>query len=795
MKRRRWLARLALLLLVLVLLAVGTAWWLLRGSLATLDGELALPGLSAPVQVQRDALGVATIRAANPIDAARALGYVHGQERFFEMDLLRRAAAGELSELFGAIAIERDKSIRVHRLRARTEANMAVIAGDRLPLLLAYTQGVNAGVASLRVKPWPYLLLGTKPRAWAPADTALTGFAMFFDLQDDSNSRELALWKIRQLVPPALYKLVAADGTEWDAPLIGAARGNVALPGPKELNLRALPAPERRSPVASSEQAAPGSNNFAVAGALTADGRAIVANDMHLTLRAPNIWFRARLQYADPSAPGGRVDISGFTLPGIPAVVVGSNGHVAWGFTNSYGDWLDFYRVRWLDAAHTRYRTATGEARIRDIDETIHVKGGADVVLRVRETAWGPITQELGDGDSLALRWSAHRPGAVNLGLVSMANAGDLEQALRIAGGIGIPAQNMLLADGKGRIAWRLTARMPNRVGDCDIGAPIDPSTGCDWSGWRGAAQNPSVVDPPSGRLWTANARTADGEQLAELGDAGYALGARAKQIRDSLYARQRFDERALQAIQLDDRALLLERWWKLLREQATHSRQPTWADIEPATRRWEGRASPDAVSYRIVREWRLAVIARIKEGLLAPAMAAMGKDFVLPDLPQFEGVAWELASQKPVHLLPRAYESWDALLLDAAREVEDQLAMHGPLEQRTWGEQNRAAICHPLAKALPWPAKHFLCMPADPLPGDLAMPRIAGPQFGASERMVVSPGHEADGLIEMPGGQAGNPLSPYWGAGHEAWVRGEPTPFLPGAVQHTLVLNAAPSR
>jgi len=793
-KRGRWLTRGALALLLVFLAIVGWVWWLLRGSLPTLEGELALPGLSAPALIERDEQGVVTIRAANAIDAARALGFVHGQERFFEMDLLRRSAAGELSELFGELALEKDKSVRVHRLRARTEANLAAVAGARMDQLTAYTEGVNAGLASLHRKPWPYLLLRTEPKPWAPADTALAGDAMFFDPQDDSNSRELALWKIRQYLPPELYALVAADGTEWDAPLIGAARGNVRLPGPRELDLRRLPMPERKHTGAEAEPAAPGSNNFAVAGTLTADHRAILANDMHLTLRAPDIWFRARMQYADANAPGGRVDVSGFTLPGIPAVIVGSNGHVAWGFTNSYGDWLDFYRVRWTDASKLRYRTAAGDAAVEVRDEPIHVKGGKDVVLQVRDTAWGPITEELPNGDSLALRWTAHQPGSINLGLASMPAARDLDDALRIAGGVGIPAQNMVMADEKGRIAWRLTARMPNRFGDCDITAPIDP-THCGWSGWRGPAQNPSVVDPPQGRLWTANARTADGEALALLGDSGYALGARAKQIRDGLYARQQFTERDLLAIQLDDRALLHARWYKLLREKAQASRAPAWSDIEVATRTWEGRASPDSVSFRIVREWRLAVLQRVKEGLLAPAMAAMGKDFVMPDLPQIEGVAWELVTQKPAHLLPRAYASWDELFLDAAREVDNTLQETGPLSERTWGERNRAQICHPLAKALPSFTRHWTCMSPDPLPGDQAMPRIASPNFGASERMVVSPGHEAEGIIEMPGGQSGHPFSPYWGAGHQAWVRGEATPFLPGKTAWTLNLKPGAKR
>ncbi|HMB57269.1 MAG TPA: penicillin acylase family protein [Arenimonas sp.] len=786
----RLLLRLILVLLLLVILALATGWWAMRGSLATLDGELSLPGLSAPVQVERDALGVVTIHAANQVDAARALGYVHGQERFFEMDLLRRSAAGELSELFGKIAIEKDKTARVHRLRARIMENMTAVAGDKMPVLQAYTDGVNAGLDSLRVRPWAYLLLGSKPRPWQPADTALAGYAMFFDLQDEANSRELALWKMKQVVPDALYQLIAADGSEWDAPLFGAARGNVALPMPDVLDLRKLPMPDKDSGTVDSEPGAPGSNNFAVAGALTKDGRAIVADDMHLGLRAPNIWFRARLLYPDARAPDGKVDVGGFTLPGIPAVIVGSNTHVAWGFTNSYGDWLDFYRVDWLDAGKTRYRVPEGEQKLRVTHETILVKGEADVDFIVRETRWGPIVKDQNDGSALALRWTAQLPGSLNLDLADLARAGGLDAGLAVADVAGIPAQNLVIGDSSGRIAWRLTAKMPLRSGNCNAKEPLTVAAPCRWSGWLAATENPSLIDPANGRLWTANARVVDGDALRLIGDNGYANGARARQIRDDLLAKDRFDERDLLAIQLDDRALFLQRWWTLLRAHALASNDPAWKEIEAATRRWDGRAAPDSVSYRVVRAWRLAVIDRIKKGLMAPAMAELGKDFVMPDLPQIEGVAWELVSLRPEHLLPRKFSSWDALLLDAARETTTDLDRQGPLAQRTWGERNTAHICHPLARALPGFAKSLLCMPAEALAGDVNMPRVVGPEFGASERMVVSPGHEADGIIHMPGGQSGNPLSPFWGAGHEAWVRGEPTPFLPGKTTHTMRLS-----
>ena len=776
-------------LIALALVAVLAALWIVRGSLAQLDGEHALAGLSAPIQVQRDSLGVATVDAANEADAARALGFVHAQERYFEMDLLRRSAAGELSALLGPMAVERDQVVRVHRLRARADEHLAAIAGDRLPVLEAYRDGVNAGLAALRRKPWPYLLLQAEPEPWTVTDSALVGYAMFFDLQDETNSRELALWRIRGAVPPSLYALIAMDGSEWDAPLVGEARGNVSLPGPEVLDLRTLPVPEADGGFEVSEPAAPGSNNFAVSGSRTADGRAIVADDMHLGLRAPNLWFRARLRFSDARARGGKVDVSGFTLPGIPAVIVGSNGHVAWGFTNSYGDWLDFHRVDWANKDRSRYRVAGGQQALRVTSEWIRVKDGAPVELKVRETRWGPITAELDDTTSLALRWTAQLPGALNFGLADLAFAGNLDEGLAAADLAGIPAQNLVMGDSAGRIGWRLTAQLPERAGNCEPTAPLAVADGCRWNAWLPPTENPSLVDPADGILWTANNRTLDGAALRLVGDAGYANGARARQIRDALRAQSKFTEKDLLAIQLDDRALFLTRWHQALQDEAGRSGSVELKALADAARTWDGHASAGSVSYRIVRGWRLAVIERIQNGLLAPAHAALGDRFVMPDLPQMESVAWPLLQERPAHLLPRKFASWDALMADAALAVHESLAAQGPLAERSWGERNTAAICHPLAAALPALARRRLCMPAEPLAGDGNMPRVQAPGFGASQRMVVSPGREAEGYIHMPGGQSGHVFSPFWGAGHGAWVRGEPTPFLPGDTQYRLQL------
>lgn len=807
----RWLLRVLGILLGLLLLLLLIVWMLLRGSLAQLDGELALPGLSAPVGIERDANGMLTVDAANEADMARALGYVHAQERFFEMDLMRRSAAGELSELFGADALPLDRKMRLHRLRARTVENLDTSLGSKRAALQAYRDGVNAGLAALPVRPWPYLLLRQQPRPWELEDSVLTGLAMYADLQDPGNTRELALARILEVVPAALYALLAHDGSEWDAPLFGQPRGNAMLPAADALNLRALgadakpdestlsaPSALQKAPLPQAAQdrglAAPpmaaeyfpGSNNFAVAGALTADGRAIIADDMHLGLRAPNIWFRARLRYTEPTAPEGKVDVTGFTLPGLPAVIVGSNTRVAWAFTNSYIDTADY---AWLPAGTS----------LSSHTETIAVAGKPPETLVVRESSWGPVTSENADGSLLALRWAGQLQGAVKLEFADMAKAADLDAALAVADRSGIPAQNLLVGDRKGRIAWRLIGARPDRGGNCNVGgianapdAPTMEGSNAPCQPWTVRTDHaPSLVDPADHRLWTANGRVLDGEALTIAGDGGYDFGARAKQIRDGLFARERFTERDLLAIQLDDRALLMERWWKLMRKTLEHSDDPAMKRLEAASREWQGHASIDSVSYRMARGFRGITLDTLQTALLASAKQKLGERYIEPKLPQLEGVVWPLLIERPAHLLPAQFESWDALLVDSALQLERDLAAQGPdLSQRTWGERNTAAICHPVSRALPGLFKRWLCMPREPLPGDNNVPRVQGPSFGASERMVVSPGHEADGIVHMPGGQSGHPLSPFWAAGHDDWVQGKPTPFLPGTVKHKLTLR-----
>ncbi len=280
------------------------------------------------------------------------------------------------------------------------------------------------------------------------------------------------------------------------------------------------------------------------------------------------------------------------------------------------------------------------------------------------------------------------------------------------------------------------------------------------------------------------------GQALAKIGDGGYPRPNRAAQIRDDLAPLQDATPRDLLAVQLDDRALFLAPWHELLVRTLTPAGtadKKARGTLRSAVEKWEGRASVGAVSYRLVREFRSAVHARVFPAIFASCVEAW-PDFDWEDL-QLEGALLAVLRERPAHLLDPQFLTWDDLLVAAADDVIAALDRQGvPLTRATWGQRNTARIRHPFSASFPWVAS-WLDLDRDPLPGDRDMPRVQTPGHGASERLVVSPGREGEGIFHMPGGQSGHPLSPYYRAGHSAWVRGEPTPFLPGPAVHSLTL------
>ncbi|WP_430390784.1 penicillin acylase family protein [Dyella sp. 20L07] len=797
-RRFRWLRYLIGTLLILIIGALATGWFLLAGSRARLDGEVHVAGVKDAVAISRDGLGTATLQGKSRDDISYALGYVHAQERFFAMDLMRRLPAGELSELVGAKALDTDINHRRHRLRSVAEAAYAALPPEQKRTLDLYAAGVNAGLADLHVKPWEYLLLNAKPQAWRPEDTFLVIAAMYLDLNGDGrNERELHIAELRSALPGPVADFLLSPDPDWEAPLQGDLSRPPVVPSADVFDLRQeQPTTHADSSALTAallpalDQPRPGSNSFAVAGSLTENGSAILANDMHLSLRVPNIWFRVRLRYADSTAPNGQRDASGVSLPGTPALVVGSNGQVAWGFTNSYGDWLDWVRVQRDPSDPSRYKTAEGWANIETHDEVIRIKDAPSHTLKVEDTRWGPIMAKDTDGTPLALAWIGNRARGYNLGVMQLEHADSMRAALDMAPAMGMPPQNLLAADNAGHIGWTVSGNsFPLRKG-FDPQLPADwstPDTG--WVGWAEPSQRPRIEDPADGRLWTANNRTVDGAELELLGNGGHDLGARAQQIRDDLRARSSFAPGNLLDIQLDNRAVLLTRWQRLLQDTLAGTNDPELEQLRQLTANWSGRAAPESVDYRLVREFR----NKVKESVLSPFVAqvkAKHDDFSWPGMIDAEAAVWALLRDRPDNMLDPKYDNWNALLTHAAHEVVDELGKQpGGLAARSWGEYNRTAIRHPLSRALPSFLGRMLDMPDEPVAGDHNMPRVVSPGFGASERLDVMPGHEAQSILHMPGGQSDNPLSPYHGAGEEDWVNGRPTPLLPGPEQHTLTL------
>jgi penicillin amidase len=284
-----------------------------------------------------------------------------------------------------------------------------------------------------------------------------------------------------------------------------------------------------------------------------------------------------------------------------------------------------------------------------------------------------------------------------------------------------------------------------------------------------------------------------DGPGLDLLGHGDYLFAARAHQVRDDLSALPaRASERDLLRIQLDNRALLLSRWQHLLLQTLTPAvvaADPRRRELRDLVERWGGRAAIDSAGYRLVRTFRVLLARRAFETITAP-VRRLEPDFEYVNaFDQFEGPLWQLVSTRPPNLLDPRYRSWDELFLAAVDEVIQTLTEGGrTLASRTWGERNTTAIRHPLSRAIPGSSR-WLDMPALQLPGDQDMPRVQHPSHGATLRMVVAPGHEEQGIFEMPCGQSGHPLSPHYRDGHTAWAQGAPTPFLPGPPVQTLVL------
>jgi penicillin amidase len=620
---------------------------------------------------------------------------------------------------------------------------------------------------------------------------------MYFDLQGKSEAHEISRGWLKDHSSAEQLAFLMPNSSRWDASL----DSDAALPDTSPIPTTAPDWWQQSDKTLVTKVSAlemlneVGSNNWAVSGQRSASGAAIVSDDMHLGIRLPGTWYRASLQF--PDANGAMQRIVGVTLPGaIPVIVAGSNGHVAWGFTNSYGDYLDLVEVKTNAQKPDQICIHENCEALKIYPETIKVKGGAAVEILVKESSVGPLREV--DGKTYAVHWVAHTPQALNFNVQKMEGVTTAEQAMAVAATFGMPAQNIMIADQAGNIAWTIAGPLPKRSqSSWDSSFPIGKDNPqASWNSFLTPEEYPRILNPKDGQLWTANSQQLKGSGAEIIGNGGFDIGARAQQIRDDLRALPaKASVQDVYQITLDDRALFFATWrervLKVLTPDAIkdHPQRAEFLTLLNTT--WTGHASVDSVAYTMSHDYLFALY----DTLFSDLNKTLGKLDQSASMrtasSRWPAVIARLVDEQPAAWLPAKYKNWDEVQLAAIDQVIKTLTENNQsMAQATWGKRNTTTIAHPMASAMPGLLRKWLSVPPDMMAGDMHMPRIASPNFGQSERFTVSPGQEEQGILTMPGGQSGHPLSPFFLAGHADWVSGKPTPLLPGSTAHTLRLE-----
>ncbi|NWL14962.1 penicillin acylase family protein [Pseudoalteromonas sp. Scap03] len=748
-----------LLLIVVVLALGGTAivYGVLTLSLPTLDGKGRSDAVTQPVKVARDTLGQAVITAVTRHDAAYGLGYAHGQDRFFQMDLLRRNAAGELSELFGKAALALDKKMRFHQLRKRSQTILKTLPQADKQLLKSYAQGVNEGLAQVGYPSFEYLLTGAEQQPWQSEDSLLVIFSMYLDLQTATFERDQALIQIQQQYGAKMVEFLTQP-SQYQAAL----DGSILTPYSQTIpQLPTQPLAAIKSITANLEV---GSNNWAVTADLTNTQAAMLSDDMHLSMAVPVIWYRAQLNYTHNNQA---YQVTGVSLPGAPAIVVGSNNKIAWGFTNGYIDTADWVAL-------------TDSSKTWQVNEVITLDNGNDEIYPLTLSEYGPVKYI--NNQPYALSWAAHQPYAVDMQLLQLEQAETVDDALNIASNVGIPVQNLMVVDSQGSAAWKHMGGIPARTVPSEL-AINENEYAATWQ--QNEVIRPFVKNPESGRLWTGNSRVVSAEDNARFGNGGYALGARATQIRDRLFEKQQFNEGDFYQLQLDNQARFLTPWHSLLLEQL--KQQPEhYADYINALDNWQQCACSTSVGYTLVKTYRDELINILFSSIEASLNQQDGTlSYVKRDL---EPAVWQLIKAQPASWVNPQFTNWEQQLQAAFEQTLTQLTAKfgNNIQNWQWGKVNELAIEHPFAKQIPLLSK-LLNMPTAPGFGDSYMPAVQKTSFGASQRFIAQPGYLESAILTVPGGQSGHPLSEFYRAGFDEYVEGKHTPLLPQTFMHQI--------
>ncbi|MBV8205857.1 MAG: penicillin acylase family protein [Acidobacteria bacterium] len=813
-----------------------------RAALPQVDGEISVPGLAAAVAAIRDVRGVPHIRAASAADLFFAQGYITAQDRLWQMDMSRRYSAGELSEVLGGAFLATDKEQRILRLRLVAEkAATRLDALDRAHIE-SYAQGVNAYITQHRnALPLEFRVLRYSPQPWTPADSLLCGILMSEMLNGAEWQVKLSREAVQGRLPPelladlypstswrdhapgegqtsiedqvGLWHQAGEGDLDWhERRTAGSAQVESKRPRagwpPSYGGLPTSPGPD--------EEPAIGSNNWVVAGALSSSGKPLLSNDMHLVHRIPNTWYEAQLTIA--AAPGAEpeFDVAGFTLPGLPCVIVGHNRRIAWGFTNIMPDVQDVYIETLNDKG--QYLTPSGWEPLETRREIIHVKGRPDVALETEATRHGPLITQLvaGEKRALALRWTLYeQPPSVPFFDVDAAqNWDEFRRAFSQFTG---PGQNVIYGDVEGHIGYIATGRVPMRA--MDTVAPVKGADGAhEWRGYIPFEAMPRVFDPPSGIIATANSRISPIGYPYTVSTSWDAPPYRTQRIyyllrhwprRDSP-AGHNLTVRDMLAIQTDIYstydAFFAQRFTYAVDHEPKASRAArAAADV---LRRWDGRVTPDSSAPAIValarrQLWRLLLEPKLGASPVAQGVRSRqdGSPNAL-DLTGWTAYRWpyaavaleNLVERQPPRWLPPQYQSYSELL---AAALDRAVGSTGNVTGRSWswGERSPLVLQHPIFGAVPF-LRRWSGPGTVPQSGDAYTIKAAGPDFGPSERMTIDFSNLDASTMNIVTGESGNLFSANYMDQWNAWYGGTTFVFpfsreaVQGARAHELVLQ-----
>jgi len=817
----RIVRRVSLGLLLIFVIAAGSAiWWFVYRPLPQVDGTIVVNGLHGDVSVERDRWGVPHIRAGSVEDMVEAQGYVMAQDRLWQMDLMRRAARGELSEIFGPTVLSVDKKFRTLGFGRVAEREAAAASGESRAIVEAYARGVNRFIEQHQNQlPLEFSLLRYKPQPWTPADTFVIGGYMYETLTDQWEDK-LDRAKVIERVGPDRAKDLFSQEAALDHFIVGnpndkkdgsqhahsgddeeddddmesddVIKANNLSPNEREDGIppgvTSMLWPSVRDFLSGTNREirrSLGSNNWVVSGAHTATGKPLLANDTHLELSVPSIWYQVHL-----SAPGWNV--AGFTFPGAPLVVIGHNDSIAWGFTNNGADVQDLYIETFNPAVPDEYRVNGAWEKAQTLNEVIHVKGQSGEHFAVVSTRHGPVVRRDGN-KGYALRWTATEPGALSNSynwLGTAKNWDEFRKAIKQSWG---PAQNAVYADVSGNIGYVMSARVPIRKkGHDEVPVPGDTDD-YEWTGYIPFEQLPQALNPESGLIVTANARVTGPDYKPYLTDR-WEEPYRTARIFDLLQGRHDLRPEDMLKVQNDTYSYP----HMFLAEQLTAAaknvspKDPRAQHLIQELKDWNGIASADSVEVSFLQALRRSLLEMILEPYL-------GND---TDLYGWRSMAFlqKVLTERPAKWLPASYKNYEELLTAAADRAVSKLAAQTKSQRAKdwpWKRFNSLQMLHPMGQT--GILKSLFSVSDKPQSGTVYSVRAASKRHGPSERFVANPANWDDSILLITSGESGQLGSSHYTDQFSSWYEGKPIvmPFSDAAEKttrrHTLTLKPGP--